>query len=585
MSTPEQPPLSTPEYRPAQQFSATTRGLCSAAYIDHDFATAVIDEVVESERRAVPPSFGFDLDPVVRHCLRARRLLIVRYTLVTVILLAGLLISPFLTLCWLAFCVAVEMLRAPAGRRWQVLRFGAVTVVLLAAAVTVVSITVVTLLARLTPDWLLERLLTGAVETSASATADQLVDALFSAALLVTLLPPVAMLAAMFLSRWHAYGIVFGELAPGADGTAPQTRNDRVERRLATVARMQRGNIAVHDVNPYAGAGPFPDSRGTGGRSGDIGRSWSFAVTLRPRGAERNGHRVALDPHELNRRVNAAVLALRDTSLRDGERIPNLYTVPYVAADGTRRRDDPLIDRQSGTPYTKASPETIAAIEACPQGGLRHYLRVVVPANGKEIRTPDGRPILPAQDSGIEVTAFIHLAVEGGLLYTEFIALVLPPLRPGFRVADLLRADRMVPLAAADTARGFLTDNLYGPSRLIRIGWDAVRLRARMARSAAEAEELRYYDYGARFSVRDLASQETRTFMQKLDGTKYIKLLDKTVTEAVIGFLREQGVDTGEFETNVANQTFGTLIFHGGVQNFGGANTIHQANTTAGSGA
>ena len=54
-----------------------------------------------------------------------------------------------------------------------------------------------------------------------------------------------------------------------------------------------------------------------------------------------------------------------------------------------------------------------------PQGGLRHYLRAVIPASGKEIRTPDGRLVLPAQDSGIGVTAFIHLAAEGGMLYTS----------------------------------------------------------------------------------------------------------------------------------------------------------------------
>lgn len=79
--------LSTSSYTAAQQLSDTTRGLCSGAYVDVTYANEVIAEVVESERKAVPPSFGFDLDPVVRHCLRARRLLIIRYALATGVLL------------------------------------------------------------------------------------------------------------------------------------------------------------------------------------------------------------------------------------------------------------------------------------------------------------------------------------------------------------------------------------------------------------------------------------------------------------------------------------------------------------------
>ena len=100
-----------------------------------------------------------------------------------------------------------------------------------------------------------------------------------------------------------------------------------------------------------------------------------------------------------------------------------------------------------------------------------------------------------------------------------------------------------------------------------------------MSRSTTEAQQLRYYDYGARFSVRDRAGLETKKFMQKLDGAKYIKLVDKTVTEAVLGFLRDKGVDTSEFENQVINNTYGDLTFHGGVQNFGGTNTVRQKTT------
>jgi hypothetical protein len=562
------PPLSTPAYTPADHFSDTTRGLCSAAYVDITFANAVIGEVVESERKAVPPSFGFDLDPVLRHCLRARRLLIIRYLAATLILMAALCVNGSLTVSWLGLCVLIEMMRAAQGRRLRVLWIGLVTTFALGTIGLVIGLAVLIVLGRITPHWLVDRLAGLAVTSSTPDFAGQLMAGLFGAAVLTILGPPIAMVAVLFLSRWHAYGIMFGELAPGAPAYAPPIGNGRIERRLATVARMQRGNIAVHDFNPYAG-------------SGQIEHGWSFAVTLKPRAAGGNGNRVPLDPHELTARVNAAIIALRDTHLREGERIPNVYTVPYVAADGYRLRDDPLIDPDTGAPHTMASAETIDAIEGCPQGGLRHYLRVVVPANGKQIKGKDGTVILPAQDSGVSVTAFVHLAVEGGLLYAEFVALVLPPLRAEYRIADALRADRVLARAWSDTLRGFVHDNLYAPWHLLRVGWDALRLTSRMSRSSKQADQHRYYDYGARFSVRDRAARETGKFMQQLDGAKYIKLVDKTVTEGVIGYLREQGVDTTEFESNVQNVTFGSLVFQGGIQNFGGTNTNTQTNNAA----
>ncbi|MEU4693947.1 hypothetical protein [Actinoplanes sp. NPDC023714] len=576
-------PLSMPAYTPAEQYSETTRGLCSAAYVDIEYANAVIGEVLESERKAVPPSFGFDLDPVVRHCLRARRLLIVRYALVTAILLAGLCLGSWWTFWWLALCAVIMMARAGRGSRLRVLRFAFLTVAGLGFAGLILLLVVVFILGQMmnaVPDWLGERLLRIAESPTASNMIEQAVTGFAG----VSLFLPVALIAAMagtlFLSRWYAYNIMFTELAPQNRAVAPRSGNDRVEQRIATVARMQRGNIAVHDSNPFAGAGEFE-------------HGWSFAITLRPDGGEHAGDRVPVDQHELNRRVNAAILGMRDTRLRDGERIPNIYTVAYVAADGSRRSDDPLIDRQSRVPLTFASSETIDAIEACPQGGLRHYLRVVVPANGKRITGRDGAPILPAQDSGISVTAFVHLAVEGGLLYAEFVAHVLLPLRDEYRIADNLRADRVLSRSWSDTLRHYVEDNLRGPWYLISAGWDALFLSSRMARSSRNADEYRFYDYGARFSVRDVAAQrkvyvregddlvlKIRKSMQQLDATKYIKLVDKTVTEAVIGYLREQGVDTAEFEANVQNFTIGNLVMHGGQAVIGTRNTVNQTNRT-----
>lgn len=580
------PLLSMPTYQPASTLSDTTRRLCCAPYVDVGFGDAVIREVVESERKAVPPSYGFDLDPVVRHCLRARRLIIARYAIVTGLLLVGLCLNAGWTLAWLVVCAAVVGLRSSAARELpRPIRLGVgfavASVVLCFAGYALVS----AVFSQLVASVGLGSLGSSGYSGLGGNAASEGLSAFFGAGLLsVTQLAPVLLGAAMFLtlflSRRHTYGILTTELAPGTQISAPRTSNSRVEWRLGVVAAMQRGNISVHDVDPYAGAGW-------------IEHDWSFAVALKPAEqddrARHNGRftRVQVDGAALNQRVGDAVIALRDTRLREGERIPNIYVVPYVAAGGNRRNDDPLIDPQTRTPRTMASPETLAAIEGCPQGGLRHYLRAVVPANGKEIRTPDGRLVLPAQDSGIGVTAFVHLAIEGGMLYAEFVATVMPQVRPQYHLADNLRPERVQTRAALHTLREFLRDNLLGPVYLVQTGWNAIRLQSRMARSAAAADEFRSYDYGARFSVRELAAvRPTVKFMQLLDATKYIKLLDRAVTESIVDFLDENGVDTAEFKNAVANVAYdySTTTFHGGQQSFGGKNVNIQNNTTGGGG-
>jgi hypothetical protein len=560
--------------------SDATRRLCCAPYVDDRFGNAVIREVVESERKAVPPSFGFDLDPVVRHCLRARRLMIARYAFVTGILVVGLCLTPVWTIGWLFLCAAVVGLQSPSLRQLpRAVRLGlgatAGFVLLCFAGYTVAGLVLGRLLSSVGLGGRSTSQFPGLGESTSPTYEDVFSAGMRNFLAFAPLLLAAAMFAALFLSRRHIYGVLSTELAPGARAGAPRSSNHRVEWRLGLVAAMQRGNISIHDLDPFAGAGW-------------IQHDWSFAISLKPRSDDddpprRTTERIRIDAAELNRRVQQTVLGLRDAELRDGEKISNVFVVPYVAADGNRCNDDPLIDPQSRTPRTLASPETIAAIEACPQGGLRHYLRAVVPANGKDIRTPDGQLVLPAQDSGIGVNAFIHLAVEGGMLYAEFVATVMPELDPRYHLVDNLRPERVQARALLDTFRAFFSDNLLGPFYLVQTGWDALRLQSRMARSARAADEFRFYDYGARFSVRELGARlPTVKFMQVLDGWKYIKLLDKAVTESVISFLDDNGVDTTEFENAVTNISYriGSVNVSGGQQNFGGRNVNIQHNQT-----
>jgi hypothetical protein len=88
--------------------SAITKYLCAAAYLDAQFASTVVSQVLEERHRFVAPSYGVDVPTVVRHCLDARRReVILQSVLATLLLLAWLPYSPrkivfFFLLAWAA---------------------------------------------------------------------------------------------------------------------------------------------------------------------------------------------------------------------------------------------------------------------------------------------------------------------------------------------------------------------------------------------------------------------------------------------------------------------------------------------------
>src|SRR3954447_23813521 len=72
-----------------------TRYLCAAAYLNEGYCRKVIRELVDEPHRAVVPSYGFDIGPVITHSLRARRLQLIRDLMLWVLLLGGAVVSPF----------------------------------------------------------------------------------------------------------------------------------------------------------------------------------------------------------------------------------------------------------------------------------------------------------------------------------------------------------------------------------------------------------------------------------------------------------------------------------------------------------
>ncbi len=65
----------------------TTRYLAAAAYRDFQFRDKIIEETVNQRYRAIAPCYGVDLVTVVKHCLKARRIKIIRNILIALTLL------------------------------------------------------------------------------------------------------------------------------------------------------------------------------------------------------------------------------------------------------------------------------------------------------------------------------------------------------------------------------------------------------------------------------------------------------------------------------------------------------------------
>jgi hypothetical protein len=68
----------------------TTRYLCAAAYLDKRFADEVVLYVLQEEYRAVAPSYGVDIVPVICHCLAARRRRLLHDSILTSLVLGML---------------------------------------------------------------------------------------------------------------------------------------------------------------------------------------------------------------------------------------------------------------------------------------------------------------------------------------------------------------------------------------------------------------------------------------------------------------------------------------------------------------
>lgn len=532
------------------EMSDMTRYLCAAAYLDSSFAGTVLEEFLGG-RRAVVPSRGFDLVPVIRHCLKARRMRLARDIALTVISIpfyiafAAMLVSVAAVIWW------VGQWLSPRWRRPSFIIKLAVAAAVLWAAALFVFAFVITLILSATS--------LGAYGTSGGVPPGRVGTVLlqFVVAFVIYVAAFAAVTATYYLARNRALRrwLGFGATAPSWVEDAWATK------RMAAVGAAQHGNLTIYGgEDPFLGAGVTP----LGWRSGDNAvsaseRAWSIAIELN-RGPGAGSSPVAgdgprVDAEDVYRVLSERFLDLKDNPrLLRGERIEGVSVDDYVVGEGQFPLSAPLIDPRELIPYSRVSPEAVTALKGSPQAGLRCYQRVSIKDTGQSVLAGE-LPVIGAVDQEVVVSAFVYVAVEGGMFYLQFVPTSLAPVRDAFRVVDYLPAlspAAFVGKVAADTARNWFSDTVTAPAGVFRAWRQMWRENQAASRGGTGITGSAYTDIGARVSVRQLgALPHPRTYIQQLDVAKYTQILERLVLETVLDYLKAHEIDTGAYRSSM----------------------------------
>ncbi|MBB5122928.1 hypothetical protein AF335_20360 [Streptomyces eurocidicus] len=542
--------------------------LRGAAHTDRAFRDKVIAELAEHPYRVPPPSYGVDLVAVLKECLFARRRAARRGALMLVLPLpllavdaAGALMPLLLVLItrfWLFVArVVTGALERGAARTGseRAVRGGRVLTGVLWLLVVV---------------FLASRVLGGLGGLVADGTGRHLLTALL-------VLAGWTVVAAVDLYRRTC---LLHLLATGRAPARPDGHG-RTAARFRQLARQQADpDVIYSDYAPFVGAGIEMDS-------------WSFAIELlpdtdradRPSPGERLEKRPPEPPAELtvpavHARIRAELLRLGEAGRYPGDRLHGIHVDDYVMKSG--RRLGPAADWSGtgpGTAFHRMAPfaRRAAAVElglapgapvpatwwpdsldVAAEERLRHYLAARV----------------GSWEDEVVLTVFSRVQLQGGLLFLESRAFLLPPIARTYHALD----DVMPPADLADWAA--LVRQALGSA--VVLAGEAPRDLVRGPRTSALTTRNedwytrmcrtdRVVDHGPRYSVRELAAEpHYQQLFQEMDVARFLTGISTRTVTAVRGCLRDAGYRTSEYDSR-ANVVFDNSVHvngtvHGNVQ-------------------
>lgn len=542
-----------------------TRYLCAAAYVDEEFADRVVDGVLADEASAVAPSPGVDLVAVAHHCLAAQEIrrrrdlrLAGAFAVVAVLAPLWLLFSAL----FLSFTASVGRSRPSLATRGQhqpgnrALVSTAVTAAVVVPFAFPFGAAIASMPVSGFMAWLLGAYLSGvpAVLASVGAVVFAYVTVVRHELGIDLLLRTTMTRAAFARRRLPALPL-----------------KQWIVDRMAVVKEARDGNVTVYSgFSPFVGYAP-PAS------------TWSVAVPLLPADdpvdkRPRPGGPVAFTVVELVAHVREH---LRTVAARDGadgiadtapkapaspESLGSLTIEDRVFVDGTTIGDDERFMTTAGlTPATRLPAEAVEEIMLRPTGTVRHHLAVHVPLWGGDV--------VPS--------VLLHFSTEGRTLHLHCGNHVLGPVGAVYHVVDRLR-DPLTP----ERQRGLLAEALHrtgpaffgAPSRALRQARFETRRTQRMADELTAMEQDPVFDYGARMSMREIATSPVyQNYFQVVDADRVTSAVQRHTLAAIREFLDARGYDTTDFRAQ--QQT----ILNQGVIQQGGTSIV--GNQAIGTGA
>jgi hypothetical protein len=509
-----------------------TRHLCAGAYLDDTFRNDSLRQVYYQPRRLVAPSHGFDLVPVLGHCLRARNGALIRDGAIVVTFLVAACISGTAVLLVLSTMASLQVTIAT-------YRLARDTIRKLRASEPVQLAMLVPRFFLLVLGWTLSSFL-GLYATAAltqqstdsffEGGTDGVQTAVAGLAFGSLLLATLIFLYPVSFSLWRQSEL--SRLTPGSRIGLP-VRNQRLDE----IARQQRGNTVVYGgFWPYVGSGPV------------VG-TWGFAQRLvRPElpfarelglGADRDGRHGHRESTERDREFATPPFSAQE--LVDYVRAHLSTLLPHREAEeqlaGLSVEDRVFL---AGTEVSHLGPNTppdvVAGVVRHPTTPARHYLACQVFAWGGELIT----------------TVYVHIAVQGRSLYLELTTTALPPCKEEYRIVDTVDgAGARAWLRALRTGLADTPQSIWrSPANLIGA---LINMIAASGTPVDNTRVIRGYDYGAVVGVRELGSDpEMRNLTQLQDVDKYQKLIERRVIASVLDFLDDHGIDTIEYRTRAA---------------------------------
>ncbi len=575
---PQPPPPQQPSYGPLQHLiqaqSGNQRGdatayLRAGAHLDPAFRDAVIEELAENPHRIPPPASGLDLVAVLKECFAARRWAVLRGLLMLAVPFAvipvdrtGALLplSLVLGIRWYLFLTRkltgfLERLVARLGdqdlARW-VRRIG--LLISLAGVLWYVVLAAVSLWGgsqfggsgSCRTDYY-----TGEVRCTDSSTPGS-----FLWAVLIVLLGWTAVAA---VDRYRRLALLH-QLATGKAPVAPDGVGGRAARYQQIRQQQADPDVVYSDYAPFVGAGVELDH-------------WSFAIELARDDEAESTATTAFTVPTVHAHLRRELLRLGRTAdgpTYPGDRLRTVSVEDHVFKSGMRVGPSqdwagtgpgtafagiaPYAARaaaeQLGLGAGDAAPPTWwpDALDLAAEERLRHYLAVRVGSWGGEV----------------VLTVFTRVQVQGGLLFIENRAFLLPPIDRAFHSVDTV-----TPMADAGDWLALVGRSLGSFLGLAGAAVPDLYLSARTAVRTARTKVWydrmsradRPVDHGPTCSVRELGAERTfHQLFQEMDVQRFRKSIQTRTLTALRGCLREHGYRTDEYD---ARQS---VVINNGVQ-------------------